>query len=405
MNKSIFRKYKLLIMKNIIFKYSLFILSFSLVSSLFSACNESFDPGEDVQVKNSTVLIYAVATNSLRYNFVSDTLEMTIGGDYIDLDNNNVILYATTYENDAQLLKLQKDKNGKCHFNVIKDFSADLSSLNPARISEVIDLVSIKYPAKTNGIIFWSHSTASQPFTNLTSSQILDLSYSFGEDNNQSSGETMKINVNTLAESLPDHFFDFIWFDSCYMSNIETIYEFREKCDYFIGYPTEVVAEGIPYDRLLPYLTRLNPDILGAAETFYDYYTNYARYKIGTIAVIDMSKIEDFAQFCSRYYNKTNKPSTSSLFAYTTKNTGPFYDLGDYTKAMAELEGMELTTEEWEQALSSLVLYKRATTRDFNGNLIPQERYSGISTHLYDMSNVSATEQFYRSLSWFETTF
>ena len=55
--------------------------------------------------------------------------------------------------------------------------------------------------------------------------------------------------------------------------------------------------------------------------------------------------------------------------------------------------------------LSQVVIYKAATKRDFSGTIIPQDRYSGISTHLYNALNNSDNEKYYQSLDWFNRIF
>ena len=394
---------------SIYFRNIYLFLSIGIFSLFLVACNK--EPSDSPYVEKdpqTTVLIYAVATNSLSSNLNSDKKEILQAAPYLDLEQNNVLLFETTYNNPPRLLKLEKNKENEddFQFTLIKEYSEDISSLNPERISEIIEYVASAYNSKNYGLIFWSHSTASQPYMKgLTTASHQTTMYSFGQDKNSALGQTFEININDLANVLPDHFFDFIWFDSCYMSNIETIYQFRDKCDFFIGYPTEVVDEGMPYHLTLPLLAKENPDIIGAAETFMNYFTNDAAYKIGTIAVTDMSNLEVLASFCEQFYTLGVVPDASSLFKYTRSTTGPFYDFGDYSKEISNIAGTPLSNEEWNQVLNKAVIYKAATMRDFNGHIIPIERYSGISTHIYDFNNLSESEQFYRSLDWFQRVF
>lgn len=71
-----------------------------------------------------------------------------------------------------------------------------------------------------------------------------------------------------LADAIPDGVFDFIWFDACYMSGIETAYELRDKCDTFVAYPTEVYTPGMPYNLTIPYILKETPDLKSAASEF-----------------------------------------------------------------------------------------------------------------------------------------
>lgn len=377
---------------------------------------------------DSTVLIYAVATNSLSANlldsYYGDKKEMLDAAADINLKNNNVILFQTVYGVDEEteerisrssLLKIRK--TGEDYdWELIKEYDDDIAALNPLRISEVIDFVTQNFAAKNFGLVFWSHSTASQPYfpeynvESYSSSEPVRVELpsqgSFGQDIPVGNKNPFyQINVDDLANAVPDNLFHYIWFDSCYMSNIETVYQFRKKCKIYVGYPTEVMDMGMPYQYTLPLLVGESPDLVGAAETFFDYYKN----SIATIAVADMSQIDEFASFCNNYFQTGYSVNVSDLKQYTRYSTGPFYDLGDYIKAMASAADLSLTNEEWNEALNKFIIYKAATPGDFNypsAKPIYPERYSGLSTHVYSFgSQDSMEESYYKYLDWFKAVF
>ena len=396
--------------------------------SFISCDNTKEEPNNKEKDKSqTTILIYAVATNSLTGNLISDKNEMLEAASQIDLEKNNVLIFETQYKyledntkvRNVCLLKLVKTHDGDNYsWEVIKEYNDGIASLNPSRITEIIDNVITNYEAENYGLVFWSHSTASQPyFTDIdtrtdfyseTDSPIasLPLQYSFGQDLTIVNGDPYyQINIDELANSIPDHLFDYIWFDSCYMSNIETIYEFRNKCDIFVGYPTEVLDSGLPYQNVLPYLVGDSPDPVMAAKKFFEYYSN----SFGTIAVIDIRKIHNILDFCKNTYTKTNIDK-GSLTRYSRYTTGPFYDLGDYTKALSEVNGNELVATDWDMILDSFVLYKETTSGSLLGLSIDPERYSGISTHLYSFKEdpeeeETLGEKYYKSLDWFNAVF
>lgn len=87
------------------------------------------------------------------------------------------------------------------------------------------------FPAMEYGLILWSHGTGWLPegvFDTLKHGNRSKFR-SFGFD----SGKEMKI--TELAENLPVKF-EFIIFDACLMSNIETLYELRNAANYIIAY-------------------------------------------------------------------------------------------------------------------------------------------------------------------------
>ena len=387
------------------------------IATGISSCSDNDKvetPAPNPDPVNSTILVYAVATNSLSGNLVSDKNEMLLAAPYIDLDNNNVLIFETKYQYVEQtnsyigavnLLKLVKNED-KYEWKVEKEYSPEIASLNPERISEVINYVTENYKAENYGLIFWSHSTGAQPFVPQRTMS-LPMAFSFGQDKTTLEAEYEQINVDELADAVPDGVFDFIWFDSCYMSNIESIYQFRGKCNTYIGYPTEVLEYGLPYDIVLPKLVGSTPDIEGAADKFFKYYaeSQYFSLRIATIAAIDMKKINSLADFCKDYYKPGVEVDYAPFIKYTRYTTGPFYDLGDYTKQMAREQEMEIDPEDWSTVLDECVIYKAATPYDFAGRPIYPERYSGISTHVYSFGEESDSEKFYRGLAWYGDAF
>lgn len=392
----------------------------------FISCSndEPSDGPSGSKEAESTILVYAVATNSLSNNLTYDKNEMLKAAENIDLDKNNVLIFQTRYnyrpdgtpEGMVDLIRLSK-ADDEYKWEQVKEYSNEIASLNPQRVTEVIDYVANNYPAQNYGLIFWSHSTGSQPYfpvkngSNSEETFVISMpsQASFGQDKTTIDSEYEQINVDKLADAIPDNLFDFIWFDSCYMGNIETIYQFRNKCKTYVGYPTEVLDDGLPYHVVLPYLTGKNPDIVTAAQNFFTYYaeSGSSAYRIATISVVDMNNIEEFAQYCRKNVI-AGEVNPDNFIKYTRLSTGPFYDLGDYVKALAALQDINITNEDWEEALKICVKYKAATPTDFNYKPIDQERYSGLSTHYYnflDGIEYTEAEQYYQSLDWYQTLF
>ena len=228
------------------------------------------------------------------------------------------------------------------------------------------------------------------------------MQYSFGQDIPIGNGAPYyQINIDVLADAVPDNLFDYIWFDSCYMSNIETIYQFRNKCKTFVGYPTEVLDSGLPYQYVLPYLVGNEPDLVKAASSFFDYYSN----SFATVAVVDTGNIELLAESCKSFYSP-NDVAPSSLMKYSRYSTGPFYDFGDYSKSLALNNEEGMSSEEWSQIMDKCILYKATTSGSLLGLSIYEDRFSGISTHLYSFQDSdSQTEKYYKSLDWFKRVF
>lgn len=356
---------------------------------------------DDKEVRHA-VIIYAVNNSSLASDFTSDSYEILAAAKNIDFRYNQILLYKTISDASTGLYKVIINKNDKAEFQLIKEYDRDITSTAPERIKEVIDFALTLYPESTYDLIFWGHGMSWHPY--FTDHQVdVPMNYAYGGEytggyNDKGAKETDWTEIDELAHCVPDHIFDTIWFDCCYMSGIEVIYEFKDKCKTFVGYPSEVWSDGLAYDLVLPYLLSDSHDVLGAAETFYNYY-NINSDPV-TIAVINMMQLEDVADAVKEIVKSGSlRPSETELVNYSRSASSPFYDFNQFFNMTASLNDPYLTSM-LDSSLEKMVIYHAESKRDFNYHLWDTENISGISTHYYKGGN-SANEDYYRSLKWF----
>lgn len=378
------------------------------MSLLFYSCGGSDGPDEPSGPNKRTVLVYAVASNDLYGNLIDDKNEMLEAAGKMNMNGMSMIVYQITPYENPKLLEIRRQPDGMYGFSTIAEYDKSLYSTDPRRISQVISDVARMCPAENYGLILWSHGTGMDPSfsTHSTRSEEVvapfagsGMVFSFGSDNDKDKNPNYydKIDIDELADAIPGGMFDFIWFDACYMSGIEMAYELRDKCDYFVAYPTEVYRPGMPYHLTMPYFLRETPDLVGSANAFFDYYVNDA----ATVAVMDMSKIEDVAEACKEVYPGSPAIQESGLLKYTTQRTiGPFYDFGQVTKEKALGKNVDIST--FNKAMSEFVIWKAATEYDFNFRPISQDNYSGISCHLFDPDSGSEKDDYFMTLDWYK---
>lgn len=399
---------------------------------MLAACvghNEPSDPSEPTEPEGptdvrgdenalKTVLVYAVASNNLSSDLISDKAEMLAGLRNIDLTKNNWLVYNVVSADDIALLKATKDeKTGEVYFETVREYDNDILSTDPKRMREVIAYAYDTFPSESRGLIFWAHGSAwSYGNNNHVEDDEKDIpsdgttsvpeifapvaAYAYGGD--QTTGATDWTNIDEMASAIPDGKLDFIWFDNCYMSSIEVMYQIRNKAHWFIGYPTEIYAPGSPYDETIPLLMQETPDYIGAAKACYDWYMkdNYAV----TMCVADLTKIEPLAEQCSLAQTNFEPVSVSGLMKYSRGSLGPYYDLGQYMRRVAENEGSQFDEDAFGKALDEFVVYKAHSPRNFAGQTIEPENYSGINVHAYGVS-AKENDEYYRTLDWYIRTF
>lgn len=363
----------------------------------------------------TTVLIYAVASNSLSYDLKNDMEEIYLGAPNIDGLNSKValLLYSVLPgEETATLSRLMHDDEGYA-FKTVKEYDRTVYSTDPGRISKVIEDANEIAPARERGIIFWSHGMGWTPafsdhvVAGRTSGNRVDmpeLTGWYGQDSYN--GKSDYCDLTELATAIPDNQLSFIWFDCCFMSGIELIYQMRDKCRTLVAYPTEIMAEGMPYTKTIPLIARSSPDLVGASRALANYF--HQKNDPYTIMVADMNsdKIERLAEASKNILADRVSPSVADLVRYSRYSFGPYFDFGQFMleSVNPESENPDELKSEFAQALADITIYKNASDHDFRGVEIPADIYCGISVH-FPGHTVRDKEDYYTTLDWYRRVY
>jgi len=397
------------------------VLLILFVSVAFPGCKD--DP-EDIPQKivKQMTLVYAVNNNNLSGDLVMNESQMLEAMSKYDTDVYKLLVYKYTPEG-AGLYEIKK-QGGELKFSLLRQYDNTVLSINPDRVSQVLNDALSEYPDVESNLFFWGHGlgwvnpykysntqvlteSRTVPQSDGSVSVMLQELYGFGgEYIDETNRKSDYIDIDELAAAVPDGRFDMIWFDCCYMSSIEVAYQFRNKCRSFVAYPTEIMAEGLPYNLVLPKIIGENGNKIEAAKTLYNYYTsNLAPV---TVAVMDMTHIEDVADAARTIFSVGNsRPSTGGLQNYSRISRVPYYDFGQYMREYANVNSGSLSQKEADAnvnalkvALDKFVLYCEASDVDFNSRPIVKDNFSGISIHNY-MDMDTERERYYRELDWF----
>lgn len=412
----------------------------SLIISLISSCNKE-EPAPSPKEENiqTSILLYAVASNNLASSFYDDMNELKEGLKKCNLSEVDFyVYYIASKSGDAAptLNKAELNDQGEIEFRKIKEYDRSLYSTSPDRISSVIKDYCRYSSAPTRGLIMWSHSSAWAPSPNpevrsggpnYTRNNSISSDASLNADEKESVGELFNFgsftpsiakwwgmdtnngvtgycNLTDLSAAIPDDTFNFIWFDCCYMSSIEVIYQLKGKANQIVAYPTEVLAEGAPYDIVPQYIASKSPDVLGAAKAMTDYYQKGS--KTFTIAVINPSAIERVAESVAPIALLEPLPARK-LLKYS-RGGYDFYDFGDFINSKIEQNDFkEWDAEAFKAAMNDLIIFKSSSAFGFNGYEIKEEQFSGISTgYVTDVlemfKSTDEDDMMYCSLDWFK---
>ena len=310
--------------------------------------------GTPKAVANQTLMFYFFGTSLNRYfaDNISDAklaIEKGILG-----DNNRVIYFRHRSKSEGYIAEICLDEStNKCFESIIEDkIYIEGSPVTPDYIGKTINKMASYAPAERYGIVMAGHGQAwitrealngGSGISQLSLAEPLftpaygaEITRAFGESN-------VQVNPAEIAEgiNLSNIDIDYILFDACFMSNIETIYELRNSANYIIASPCEIMGRGFPYERTLPYLFLEDgtvTDYDGAAKSYYMYYRDEynSPSKCGSVAVYDCSEIEALRDATKAVVaSALEEYDTESLQTYEGKQPHYFYDFGEWANVVA----------------------------------------------------------------------
>lgn len=370
-----------------------------LIMTLTVSCDKDEPKLPDAK---RTVLVYMVATNSLRYDANDDLREILDGYEEASEHYANILVYKTLpTEESPTLSRVEFDKNGNAQYKVLRSYDPAVSSVASSRISEVMADIQRYAPADDYGLFMWSHATGWLPPAtpaNALAESKNPIRYSYGDDYGKG------ISITALAEALPEHLFSFIWMDCCYMGGIEVAYELRNHCDTYVAYPTEVLSNGAPYDKIVPILSRKDVSLTEAAAATYRYYADNvdSRYRSCTISVTNMSALADVASVCREMVNKGNADAPNTGIQIYGRHSGiTFYD---FKQGFSRIGGQNANAAALADCLDRAVTFKRATPY-FLSIKIDTANFSGLSCHMLSDPSGAEITDFYKTLDWYRDVY
>jgi len=390
------------------------VLTLIIATTLYSCGSD--DPAtptesDEPEVAKQTVFMFLPLSGNLYSEFLNNIkdFEKAIkeqGG----LKNNKFVVFIAqeSDQNTCYLIKINY-KNNACIRDTLKTYSLDNLDYTTAEgLSSLLNDVKTVTPAYSYSMIIGSHGMGWLPVEEATeirattknSSNTIRKTRWFGHKSNYK----YRTNISTLAESIKNTGtkLKFLMFDNCYMSNIETAYELKDATDYLIASTCEIMAYGMPYDKIGKYL--FENDYENICKQFFDFYSTYET-PCGTIAVTDCSQLNNMAQIMKEI--NTAYPDGLSYIGDVQKLDGypttVFYDFGDYVDKLCEDETLKASFNE---QLEKLVPYKAHTPTFFSVSLNGGEReiktYSGLT--ISDPSLDQDVKRFKSGTAWYKTT-
>ncbi|MDR1595234.1 MAG: hypothetical protein LBS43_12250, partial [Prevotellaceae bacterium] len=354
-----------------------------LLCLFFSCCRRKDDTPP---LKTRTVIVYMVGDNTLNGYVDPDINEMERG--WKDSFDGDLIVYVDQKRIAPYILKISSDRTNSVVSKEVMKYSEQNSSSMEV-MEKVISDIKNMYPAKSYGLILWSHASGWLPAP--TSS----MTKAFGDDN----GEYMEI---TELAKLSGKY-DFLIFDACDMMGVEVAYELRHNADYIVGSVTEILAGGFPYHDIMSYLFEENADLVSVCKEFMELYRSYSDVEMQTAAlsVVKTGNLDDIASvsrnLIQRHKSKIASLDVSQIQKYDSNETTLFFDFLDFMEHIADND-IELQT--LRSQLSSTVIFEDHTPSILNEFEI--KRSSGLSCYIPGRS--SGLDYMYGKMAWYKAT-
>ena len=384
-------------------------------------------------------LLYSAGYNSLAGYLSEDIGDLCAGTLPGTLSVDDVLLVFSRTTSRSQdyttpvspvLFRLYADTDGEAVRDTLKVWPADTQASSAAMLREVLQEVSVSFPAKGYGLIFSSHASgwlpegyynspsSFDPDWNASSSWTQGLRLngtpypsmgdpslppvkSIGQD---AGSPAVEMSLRDFASAIPFKL-DYIIFDACLMGCVEVAYELRNLAGTLAFSPTEVLAEGLDYKTLSQRLMdNHTPDVVQICKDYFAYYDAQSGVmNSATISVVDTNALDALAALCRElfetYRNGLDSVSASQVQRYYRFSRHWFYDLRDILlhAGLSDADDARL-----QAALDEAVIYKAATPRFIDAFAI--NVYSGLSMYL-PSDGSSYLDAYYKgNVSWNDAT-
>ena len=342
--------------------FTLFICSISLAMTFTSCSEEAFDTDS---VNKQTILVFYPWTGSQSstglLGYLQNNIDSICDGiiDRKGLNNSRVLVFLSNKYNHSTLYDLQYNATTKSVDRVpLKEYEG-ASYASAEGIADIMNEVKTQASALNYALIVgvhgcgWTYASDWSRYPYYARPSVTrprDNNFSgiqFGPDPNAPltrffgsvSLAENAMDISTLAEGIRESGLkmQYILFDACYMSNIETAYELKDVTNYMIASGSEIMAAGLPYRSMWSYLNSPTPNYSGIVSTSVNFYKNNSSAPFCNLAAIDCRQVEKLASVMkdiNAEYQLSASVSLDSIQHLDGFRPNLFYDLETYVDSL-----------------------------------------------------------------------
>lgn len=357
-----------------------------------------------------TVIMYVVGENGLATDLSTDINEILSAKQEAMGEKDKIVLYLDN-TSLPMIYTITKDTPASRISDLVPEYTypEDVNSCTYDNMLYVLNYVARHHVSSSYAMVFASHGSGWIP----------KRTRSFGVDNghNTTSNVGDEMDVTEIRDAIRDSeiaHMDYLFFDCCFMQNVEVAYELKDVTDYIIASPAEIPAYGAPYLTVLKTLF-CNPfDATELVKQYAEGYktSEYAQFNGVLLSAVKCSAMPTCASFVSEMLHKYEQQFLScsyvgvnNYFEYPEWGRGfpDYYDLDGIMYNVVDAEDYS----RWLKVMDEMIVAKSVSDSWFSAfnnafNRVDTTHYSGISMHLplpkYDSQNFGS--QKYYETSW-----
>ena len=342
--------------------FTLFICMISLAMTFTGCSEEAFDTDS---VNKQTILVFYPWTGSKSntglLGYLQNNIDSICDGiiDRKGLNNSRVLVFLSDKYNHSTLYDLQYNATTKSVDRVpLKEYEGT-SYASAEGFADILNEVKTQADALNYALIVgvhgcgWTYASDWSRYPYYARPSVTrprDNNFSgiqFGPDPNAPltrffgsvSLAENAMDISTLAEGIRESGLkmQYILFDACYMSNIETAYELKDVTNYMIASGSEIMAAGLPYRSMWSYLNSATPNYSSIVSTSVNFYKNNSSAPFCNLAAIDCRQVEKLASVMKEInaqYQLSASVSLDSIQHLDGFRPHLFYDLETYVDSL-----------------------------------------------------------------------
>ena len=429
--------------------FTLFICTLSLAATFTSCGDEAIDVES---VNKQTILVFYPWTGSQSYTgllgYLQNNIDSICDGiiDRKGLNNSRVLVFLSDKYNHSMLYDLQYNATTKSVDRVpLKEYEG-ASYASAEGIADILNEVKTQASALNYALIVGAHGCGwtyasdwsrypyyARPSVTRPSDRTLSdysaadnsatgiSSFSgiqFGSDPNAPltrffgsvSLAENAMDISTLADGIRESGLkmQYILFDACYMSNIETAYELKDVTNYMIASGSEIMAAGLPYRSMWSYLNSSTPNYSSIVSTSVNFYKNNSSAPFCNMAAIDCRQMDNLAQVMKEINSKYTLSSSvplDSIQPLDGFSPNLFYDMSVYVDSLVPSGSLkDKFNSQMKLTIKAAAHTEQAYTalKSYRGTTFKVKNYCGLS--ISDPSQHSVAIKGREKTGWWKAT-